>query len=147
MPSQAIAAAAAPDPGTGPLNWNHPLAELAARHCQATHLVVLTRPVACEPCWDAVLLADWMFAAEFDLPLDVEVDPSYVDDVAVDRAVKAARDADAQDDDEAAWAHLALTDAERAEVRRRLAEIRTRRNRRYRFVCSRAAAARRDADR
>jgi hypothetical protein len=40
-----------------------------------------------------------------------------------------------------------LTEAEQVEVARRLRAVRDRRNRSYRFVCSKAAAARRDGAR
>ncbi|GAA1384119.1 hypothetical protein [Catellatospora chokoriensis] len=135
MPVQAIASAAADEPGTGPLSWAHPLAAVAARNCQkhSTTLPQLIGGVACSPCWDDALVADYLFAAEHGLPLALEVDPSYVDTVAVDRAVRGEA--------------LELTELERAEVRRRLGQIRDRRNRSYQYVCSRAAAARREVGR
>jgi len=135
MPVQAIASAAADEPGAGQLAWDHPLAAVAARHCQkhCTPLAELVGGVACSPCWDDALIADYLFAAEHGLPLELVVDPSYIDEIAVELAVRGHE--------------VELTELERGEVRRRLADIRTRRNRGYTFVCSRAAKARREAKR
>ncbi|MBV1851892.1 hypothetical protein [Catellatospora tritici] len=148
MPVQAIVSAAADEPA-GLLTADHPLAAVAARKCQNSHLPhllpALVAGVACGGCWADVVVADLVFAIENGLPWDIEVDPEYIDEVAVDRAVRLALETSA--DDEAAYAHVELTTGERAEVRQRLASIRQRRNRRYRFVCSRAAAARREAGR
>jgi hypothetical protein len=130
MPAQAIALAAAGEPGESRWTWDHPLAAVAARTCQ-THSAVpadLIGGVACAPCWQFVLITDLVFAIENDLSRELEVDASYVDEVAVERAMRGEA--------------LELTALERVEVRRRLAEVRDRRNRSYRFVCSRAAAAR-----
>jgi hypothetical protein len=125
------------------MTWDHPLAAVAARNCQkhATTLPALMGGVACSDCWDDALIADFLFAVENDLPLELEVDPSYVDEIAVERSVRRALGTDDQADTEA------LTALERTEVRRRLSEIRTRRNRGYQFVCSHAAAARREVQR
>ncbi|MEU7820168.1 hypothetical protein [Catellatospora sp. NPDC049133] len=135
MPTQAIASAPADEPGAARLTIAHPLAAVAARNC-ATHghdLADLVGGVACGAAWTQALHDDFMFALECGLPLDLEADPSYVDEVAVRRAMRGEV--------------LELTDLERAEVRRRLAAICDRRNRPYRFACSRAAAARREATR
>ncbi|BCJ71207.1 hypothetical protein CS0771_07510 [Catellatospora sp. IY07-71] len=148
MPVQAIVSAAADEPA-GLLTADHPLAALAARKCKTSHLPTLPPAliagVACGGCWADVLVTDMLFAIENELPWDVEVDPTYVDEVAVERAVRLALETSA--DTEAAHADLELTDLERTEVRRRLADIRSRRNRRYRFTCSRAAGARREVSR
>jgi hypothetical protein len=134
MPVQAIAPAAAGEPGEARLTWDHPLATVAARICGQQHpdtCPARLGDVACGPCWFTALLNDFRFALDHDLPLEIEVDPLYVDEIAVERAMRGEE--------------LELTDLERAEVRRRLADVRTRRNRSYAFTCSRAAAARRDA--
>ncbi|MBB5871975.1 hypothetical protein F4553_005354 [Allocatelliglobosispora scoriae] len=59
----------------------------------------------------------------------VEIDPTYIDEIAVERAMRG----DA----------VRLTDLERTEVKLRLTQLRDRRNAKYRFVCSKAAVARR----
>jgi hypothetical protein len=148
MPVKAIASASPDEPGTARLSWEHPLAAVAARNCQkhSTILVDLVGGVACMPCWADAVLADLLLAIECDLPWDCESDPYLVDEIAVDRAVRQIVGADDQADAEE-LAFDALTEVERAEAKRRLAEIRNRRNRTYRFVCSRAAAARREATR
>ncbi|MFC7246057.1 hypothetical protein ACFQO7_26570 [Catellatospora aurea] len=134
MPVQAIASAPADEPGAAWLTTEHPLAAVASRHC-AGHVHIdpadLLGHVACGSAWAKALTDDLLLAIEHGLPLDIEPDPSYIDEVAVRRAMRGEE--------------LELTECERAEVRRRLAEVRTRRNRGYRFVCSRAAAARREA--
>lgn len=148
MPTQAIASASPDEPGTALLSWDHPLAAVAARNCQkhSTPLADLVGLVACGSCWSDALFADWLFARENDLPLDVTPDPYDIDDIAVDRAVRQIIGADDQADAED-LAFDALTEVERAEAKRRLTDIRNQRNRSYTFVCSRAAAARREARR
>ncbi|GAA2377363.1 hypothetical protein Cme02nite_20760 [Catellatospora methionotrophica] len=134
MPTKVIAAAPADEPGAAWLTHTNPLAPVAARHC-AGHihdLADLLGGIACEDAWAKALTADLLVALEFDLPLILEADPTYIDEVAVARAMRGE--------------DLELTELERAEVRRRLAEVRTHRNR-VRFTCSRAAAARREAAR
>ncbi|GAB4050203.1 hypothetical protein [Catellatospora paridis] len=142
MPAQAIASAPADEPAHARLTIAHPLAAVAARNCaDHTHdladhtpdLADLVGGVACGAAWAKALHDDFMFALECGLPLDVEPDPFYIDEVAVRRAMR----------DEP----VELTELERAEVRRRLSAIRDRRNRPYWFVCSRAAAVRREAAR
>lgn len=132
MPAQITASAAADGPGISRWTWEHPLAAVAARTCaqHPTPLPDLIGGVACLPCWEQAIIADLLFAFAHDLPVDLVVDPFYVDEIAVERAMR-GDDAD-------------LTEIERTEVRRRLAEVRTRRNRAYRFVCSRAATTRRE---
>ncbi|MEV4417779.1 hypothetical protein [Catellatospora sp. NPDC049609] len=133
MPVQAIASAPADEPAHDRLTINHPLAAVAARNCMGhTHdLADLAGGVACGSAWAKALHDDFMFALECGLPLDFEPDPTYIDEVALRRVMRGER--------------LELTECERAEVKRRLAEVARRRNRGYRFVCSRAAAARREA--
>lgn len=133
MPKQAIASAPADEPAHARLTITHPLAAVAARNCTGhTHdLADLVGGVACGWAWTKALTDDLMFALDCGLPLDIEPDPSYIDEIAVRRAMRGE--------------DLELTDCERAEVKRRLAAIRDRRNRGYTFVCSRAAAARREA--
>ncbi|MFC7245165.1 hypothetical protein ACFQO7_22035 [Catellatospora aurea] len=134
MPVQAIASAPADEPGAAWLTYANPLAPVAARHC-AGHVhhdpADLLGGIACESAWAKALTDDLLIALECDLPLIVEADPTYIDEIAVERAVRGEE--------------LELTELERAEVKRRLAEVRDRRNRGYRFVCSRAAARRRTA--
>jgi hypothetical protein len=131
VPAQIIAPSAADEPGTDRLTKDHPLAAVAARLCQRhpAAFVDLVGGVACGGCWSTALFNDFMLALECGLPLELDADPSYIDQVAVERALRGEA--------------LDLTAMERTEVRRRLAAIRSRRNQPYRFVCSRAAAARR----
>ncbi|GIG03159.1 hypothetical protein [Catellatospora citrea] len=136
MPVQAIASAPADEPGAAWLTNEHPLAGVAARHC-ASHVHIdpadLVGQVACGSAWAKALTDDLLFALECGLPLEIEPDPFYVDEVAVRRAMRGEE--------------LELTELERAEVKRRLTAIRNRRNRPYRFACSHAAATRRETAR
>lgn len=116
MPTKVIAPPMAGDPRDAQLTWDHPLAVVAARNCQKhpTVLENLIGGVACEGCWDDTLLADYLFAAEHDLPIEITVDPFYIDEIAVELAVKGHE--------------VELTELERTEVKRRLAAIANRRN-------------------
>lgn len=98
----------------GHLGPRHPLAGVAARLCEA-HLgpwrVSGLGGVACGGCWEQAIRNDESVVVEFGLARDVEPDPSFVDEVAVDLALQGAC--------------VALTPAERAEVDR-LRELATR---------------------
>jgi hypothetical protein len=72
------------------LGPGHPVAEVAARLC-AAHLAALARSaglggVACGACWERAIRDDERAVVLFGLPREIEPDPSYVDQVAVDRA-------------------------------------------------------------
>jgi len=69
---------------------NHVLADAAVRRCR-THLLPLSRAVACGPCWELAVRADERFAVEFGLPRELVVDPDYVDEIAVDLACRGER--------------------------------------------------------
>jgi hypothetical protein len=112
-------------PGRKSLSWSHPLARPARRLCSPGVHTPLVGNVACGDCWDAAFAADAAFAEEFELPPIEQVEPdlSYVDEVAVTRALSGRS--------------VRLTKAEKATLRGR---------RVYTFVCSRAAEARRKAE-
>ncbi|MEU7827394.1 hypothetical protein, partial [Catellatospora sp. NPDC049133] len=106
MPVQAIASAPADEPGAAWLTTDHPLAGVASRHCTGhVHLdpADLLGAVACGSAWAKALTDDLIFAIECGLPLDIEPDPSYIDEVAVRRVMRGEP--------------LELTELERAEVR------------------------------
>lgn len=130
MPVQAIAAPTPDEPRTGRWSWNHPLAEVAARHCRshATLLPLLIGGVACGACWELAIRDDEQFRLECGLPRHLDVDPSYVDQVAVEQAVNGRE--------------VPLTKVERHEVRRRLHELARRRNIARRYICAVSAVTR-----
>lgn len=68
----------------------HVLADVAARHCDA-HRSPFTRGVACGACWELAIRDDERFAVEFDLPRELEPDPDYIDEIAVDLACRGER--------------------------------------------------------
>ncbi len=87
----------------------HPLADVAAQHCRH-HLGprrLVGGQVACGVCWELTIRDDERFAVEHDLPRELDVDPDYIDRVAVDQALAGQR--------------VPLTRSERAEVARRRA--------------------------
>lgn len=76
--------------GRGYLGPRHPVAEVAARLCEA-HLPGVRASVgiggvACGACWERAIRADERAVVLFDLPREIEPDPSYVDEIAVERA-------------------------------------------------------------
>jgi hypothetical protein len=68
----------------------HVLADVAARHCDA-HRSPFTQAVACGACWELTIRDDERFAVEFGLPRELEPDPDYVDEIAVDLACQGER--------------------------------------------------------
>jgi hypothetical protein len=69
----------------------HPLAAVAARHCQPQDDHILARrrvrSAACPDCWQRAIVDDQTIAAECGLgPGYVEADPDLIDDIAVERA-------------------------------------------------------------
>ncbi len=72
------------------LGPQHLVAEAAARLCTAhlTHVRagVGIGGVACGACWEEAIRADERAVVWFDLPREIEPDPLFVDEVAVDRA-------------------------------------------------------------
>jgi hypothetical protein len=94
--SAAPASASAPARPTS-LGAGHPLAQIAAGHCDG-HTAPLLGGVACGACWERAIRDDERVVVQFALPRELTPDPSYVDQVAVDRACEGE--------------HLALTEAE-----------------------------------
>jgi len=130
MPVQAIAAPTPDEPRVGRWSWGHPLAEVAARHCQshATPLPLLIGGTACGACWERSIRDDEEFRLAVGLPRELDTDPSYVDWVAVEQAVNGRE--------------VPLTKVERHEVRRRLGELARRRNIARRYICAVSAVTR-----
>jgi hypothetical protein len=93
----------------GHLSSAHPVATVAARHCEA-HRGALRRSgiggVACGACWERAIRDDEQVAVEFGLPRDTGADPTYVDEIAVEFVCRGE--------------DHPLTPVERAEVVRRL---------------------------
>jgi hypothetical protein len=73
----------------GYLGSQHPLAEVAERLC-AAHLGAVRVSgigrVACGVCWEEAIRADERAVVLFGVPREIEPDPSYVDEIAVERA-------------------------------------------------------------
>lgn len=69
----------------------HPLAEVAARCCQA-HLGAARRlspgHVACGECWEQAIRDDERAVVEFELASELTPNPDYVDPIAVERACR-----------------------------------------------------------
>lgn len=91
------------------LGPTHPVAEVAARRCAESHALPpgsrLGR-VACGACWERAIRDDERAVIEFEVPREIEPDPAYVDEIAVERACQGEQ--------------LPLTPAEQAEAVRRL---------------------------
>ena len=95
---------------TSYLGSTHPLAEVARRHCANEHdspPVAVLGNVACGACWERAIRDDERVVVEFELPREVEVDPTYLDEIAIERACQGHR--------------VVLTKAERAAAVARLA--------------------------
>ena len=67
------------------LGPTHPLAEIAAGHC-TSHVAPLVGGVACGACWEQAIRDDERVVVDFELSRDLVVDPSAVDEIAVERA-------------------------------------------------------------
>ncbi len=81
----------------------HPLAAVAARHCQAHDVSDRVGSVACGPCWRLAIDTDNQFALDCGLPMETpEHDPELIDQVAVVYALRGR--------------HVRLTHAEWAEA-------------------------------
>lgn len=68
----------------------HPLASVAAQHCQS-HYGDLVGGVACGECWELAIRDDERIAVEFGLPRELKPDPDFVDEIAVRLACQGAR--------------------------------------------------------
>lgn len=92
------------------LGSTHPLARVARHRCDDLHGwagQALIGGVACGACWEHAIRADERVVVEHGLPPEPTYDPSLIDEVAVERAVRGQR--------------VRLTRAERAAVVSRLA--------------------------
>jgi hypothetical protein len=93
----------------GHFSMSHPLAPVAGRNC-ADHLGPLRRgalgQIACGACWEKAIRDDERVVVEFGLPHELIIDPTYVDEIAVELAMRGER--------------VELTPVERAEAVRRL---------------------------
>jgi hypothetical protein len=70
----------------------HPVAEPARRRCRELHPELAARvAVACGECWERAIRDDERAVVLFGLPREIEPDPSYVDEIAVERAVAGHR--------------------------------------------------------
>jgi hypothetical protein len=69
---------------------SHPLAEVAARHCDAP-ANTLIGGVACGTCWERAIRDDEQVVTEYGLPRDLDPDPNYVDEIAVELACRGER--------------------------------------------------------
>jgi hypothetical protein len=138
MPNKLIAPPVPGEPeGAARLTWRNPIAKPAARLCEPHKTeVTLVGKVACQACWDRAILIDREFALAHGLPLHIEVDLSYVDEVAVRKAMQARREG--KKDSET----VELTRLERRIVRSRLARERARRNLLRSFTCAQAGGMR-----
>jgi len=86
----------------------HPLADVAARHCEkhtGRRGADIGR-IACGPCWELAIRDDERFAVRCGLPREIEPDPDYIDEIAVELACRGER--------------VALTKAEFAAAAKRL---------------------------
>ena len=71
---------------------SHPLADVARRRCQGLHQQRSAGAVvACGECWERAIRDDERAVVLFGLPREIEPDPGYVDEVAVERAVAGHR--------------------------------------------------------
>lgn len=71
----------------------HPLADVARSRCLPLHGLSCRRVghVACGACWERVIRDDERCAVLYGLPRAIEVDPEYVDEIAVERACAGER--------------------------------------------------------
>ena len=87
--TQGIAPGATVNTTVPSLDRSHPLAVVAARHCDA-HPGHARRfgfgQVACGACWELAIRDDERVVVVFGLPRELVVDPLLVDDIAVERA-------------------------------------------------------------
>lgn len=90
------------------LSKTHPLAYVARRRCRALHPTIQSSRathLACERCWEVVIRTDAQFAQDNNLP-PIEPEPFYIDEIAVERAMKGDQ--------------VRLTQAERLEAIKRM---------------------------
>lgn len=87
-----------PDPTSyaksrGHLGPGHPLAVVARRLCRELHPFASSGlgGVACGRCWEQAIRDDERAVLLFELPREIEPDPDYVDQVAVDRVCAGER--------------------------------------------------------
>src|SRR4051794_5579756 len=106
----------------GYLGPAHPLAAIAAKHCQAHTGMrgIGVGRVACGRCWERAIRDDERIAVEYDLPREIEVDPQYVDEIAVELACRGERLALTPVEQAAAIRHLSHAGLSRDRIVRRL---------------------------
>jgi hypothetical protein len=76
------------------LGSRHLLAEVARQHCANRHApgsVLRVGGVACGECWELAIRDDEQIVVEHGLPREIEPDPAYVDEIAVDLACRGER--------------------------------------------------------
>jgi hypothetical protein len=69
---------------------SHPLAEVATQHCRQ-HSAAFSGDTPCGACWELAIRDDERFVVETGLSRELEVDPSYVDEIAVELACRGQR--------------------------------------------------------
>jgi hypothetical protein len=69
---------------------SHPLAEVASRLCDAPARTLIGG-VACGTCWERAIRDDEQVVTEYGLPRDLDPDPDYVDQIAVELACRGER--------------------------------------------------------
>ena len=79
----------------GYLGPRHPVAKVARRRCRQVHPTfsgtALLGKTACARCWEQAIRDDERVVVLFDLPREQAPDPSFVDDIAVERACAGER--------------------------------------------------------
>jgi hypothetical protein len=71
---------------------SHPVADVARRRCREVHPQrAAGAVVACGECWERAIRDDERAVVLFGLPREIEPDPDYVDEVAVELAVAGCR--------------------------------------------------------
>ncbi len=119
MPTKAIVAAPADEPGQG-FDTHHPLADVVSRLHRAHGGKPFTGigRIGCAGCWETAIRNDERVAVEFDLPA-LQIDPDYVDEVAVEQACTGQRPALTVQERAVALARLLDAGLTRSQVARR----------------------------
>lgn len=69
----------------------HPVAVPARRRCLQLHPHRCSGRTACGECFEHAIRADERAVALFDLPREIEPEPDYIDEIAVERAISGER--------------------------------------------------------
>ncbi len=120
MPTKAIVAAPADEPGQG-FDTHHPLADVVSRLHRAHGGKPFTGigRIGCAGCWETAIRNDERVATEYDLPA-LQIDPDYVDEIAVEQACTGKRPALTVQERAVALARLLDAGLTRSQVARRL---------------------------